>query len=220
MMTEIAYDGAIHNIFANHAKEYDSWYLKHPTIYESEVRLLKEFDLKGLGLEIGVGTGVFASRIGTLIGIDPAFTMLSIAKERGIEAIQAIGERLPFADKIFDYVLMISTLCFLDKPSLVIKESLRVLRKHGNLIICLILKDSSWGKYYEKKKNIGHKFYNHAKFYDSRELKKLIINQGVSIVEVISTLRYPPSEKERFEEPLRGYKGSFMCLRLKKLRYI
>ncbi|MGQ9468369.1 MAG: class I SAM-dependent methyltransferase [Nitrososphaerales archaeon] len=215
-MAELSNNKAFHKVFEDYAKEYDSWYFKHPAIYESEVRVLKEFNLKGLGLEIGVGTGVFASRIGVDLGIDPALAMLQIAKERGVEVIQAIGEHLPFVDKIFDYVLMVCTLCFLDKPSLVIKESFRVLKKGESLIVCLILKDSAWGRFYEEKKGAGHKFYSCAKFYTPHELKKLIADQGLSIVEAMSTLSYSPFEEERVEGPLRGYKGSFVCLRVKE----
>jgi len=202
--------------FLNHVKEYDFWYFKHNAIYESEVRVLKELDLKGLGLEIGVGTGIFSIRIGDIIGIDPTLTMLRIAKERGVEVIQAIGEHLPFVDKTFDYVLMVCTLCFLDKPSLVIKESFRVLKKDGSLIICSIIKNSPWGRFYEEKKKAGHKFYSYAKFFTSHELEKLVYDQGLFIVEIMNTLRYGPSEEERFEEPLRGYKGSFICFRIKR----
>ncbi|MCP8309274.1 MAG: methyltransferase domain-containing protein [archaeon] len=215
-MAEPSYDKALLKVFEDHAKEYDSWYFKHPAIYESEIRVLKGFDLKGLGLEIGIGTGVFASRIDVDLGIDPNLAMLRIAKERGVEAIRALGECLPFVNKIFDYVLMVCTLCFLDKPSSVIKESLRVLKNDGSLIVCIILKDSPWGRLYEEKKKAGYKFYSHAKFYTIHELKKLIAEQGSSIVEVKSTLSYSPSEEERAEEPVKGYKGSFVCLRVKR----
>ncbi|MGB9659974.1 MAG: class I SAM-dependent methyltransferase [Nitrososphaerales archaeon] len=216
MMAEPSYDKALRNVFEDYAKEYDSWYFKHPAIYESEVQVVKEFNLRGLGLEIGIGTGVFARRIGVDVGIDASLAMLHIAKERGVDVIQAIGERLPFIDKIFDYVLMVCTLCFLDKPSLVIKESFRVLKKDGSLIVCVVLRDSPWGRLYEEKKKAGHKFYTYAKFYTIQGLKKLIADQGLYIVEVVSALSYGPSEDERFEEPLRGYKGSFVCLRAKR----
>jgi len=215
-MTESINDKALRIVFEDYAKEYDSWYLKHPAIYESEIRVLKGFDLKGLGLEIGIGTGVFASKIGVDLGIDSSLAMLRIAKEKGAEVIRTIGEHLPFVDKIFDYVLMVCTLCFLDKPSLVIKESFRVLKRDGSLVVCVILKDSPWGRLYEEKKKAGHKFYSYAKFYSIHELKRLITDQGLCIAEVMSTLSYSPSEEERFEEPIRGYRGSFVCLRVKR----
>ncbi|MGQ9719401.1 MAG: class I SAM-dependent methyltransferase [Nitrososphaerales archaeon] len=196
MMAESSDDKAICKVFEDHAKEYDSWYLDHPAIYESEVRVVKEFSLRGLGLEVGVGTGVFASRIGVDVGIDPTLAMLHIAKARGVKVIRAVGEHLPFADKIFDYVLMVCTLCFLDKPSLVIKESSRVLKNDGSLIVCVVLKNSPWGRLYEEKKKAGHKFYKYARFYTLHDLKMLIEDQGLSIVEAKNTLSYKPSEKK------------------------
>lgn len=47
------------------------------------------------------------------------------------------AERLPFEDKSFDYIQIISTLEHVSKPSLVIKEAYRVLKDKGYLYIVL-----------------------------------------------------------------------------------
>jgi len=217
MMAESSDDKAIYKVFEDYAKEYDSWYLEHPAIYESEVRVVKELSMRGLGLEIGIGTGVFASRIGVDVGIDPTLAMLHIAKVRGVEVIQAVGEHLPFADKTFDYLLMVCTLCFLNRPKVVIEESVRVLKKDGSLIVCEVPKESPWGKLYEERKRAGNKFYRHVKFYTLQELKRLLASQGLRIVDVRGALSYGPSEKERLEEPIKGHKGlGFLCLRIQR----
>jgi len=54
--------------------------------YLSELKALKKVILeKKKGLEIGVGTGRFASPLGIEYGIDPSEKMLEIAKKRGVK---------------------------------------------------------------------------------------------------------------------------------------
>lgn len=88
--------GSLIRIFNEHALEYDYWYVQHSAIFESEARAIEAFRPTGLGLEIGAGTGVLAKRLGITVGIDPSLGMLRLAKARGILAIRAVGEHLPF----------------------------------------------------------------------------------------------------------------------------
>jgi hypothetical protein len=44
--------------FDEYASEYDSWYVEHSAIFESEAKAIEAFSPTGLRLEIGVGTGV------------------------------------------------------------------------------------------------------------------------------------------------------------------
>jgi ubiquinone/menaquinone biosynthesis C-methylase UbiE len=49
--------------FDKYAGAYDKWFDEHPVIFESELHLLQDMNLKGKVLDIGVGTGIFASAI-------------------------------------------------------------------------------------------------------------------------------------------------------------
>ena len=65
-------------------------------------------------LDVGTGTGLLAREIarrvgpaGSVIGIDPSSTMMAAGRPPiGIPFVQGVGERLPFADRQFDFVTM------------------------------------------------------------------------------------------------------------------
>jgi len=48
-----------YRVFEQFSEYYDSWYSQHPEVLESEIRAIKALDLNGLGLDVGVGTGIF-----------------------------------------------------------------------------------------------------------------------------------------------------------------
>ena len=98
---------------------------------------------------MGVGTGRFASRVGIKVGVEPAQAMASIARQRGIEVYEARAEALPFADESFDSVLMVTTICFFNDPLRALRETSRVLKPLGHLVVGMIDKDSPLGKSYE-----------------------------------------------------------------------
>ena len=69
------------NVFNKYTKEYDSWYDKNKYAYLSEIEAIRKvLPKKGIGLEIGVGTGRFAAPLGIKYGIDPSEKMLEIAR--------------------------------------------------------------------------------------------------------------------------------------------
>ena len=82
--------------FDKYADEYDAWYERYKPAYESELFALKAFlpeDLEKLkALEIGVGTGRFASSLGIGFGLEPSRAMAKIAKKRGIETVLGVAE--------------------------------------------------------------------------------------------------------------------------------
>ena len=200
--------------FDNFAKEYDMWYQEYKEILESECKLIKSLDLKVFGIDIGIGTGIFASYSNVSIGIDPAINMLKIAKNRGIEVIRASGEFIPFKEKIFDFAIMIATLCFLERPREVLKEIHRILKDNGLLVVCILPRDSKWGELYEKKKSEGHKLYKFAHFYTVNEACSLITEMGFKVVMIRSTLRQPPGKSFYVEEPEDGFQGhGFSCIK-------
>ncbi len=171
----------------------------------------------GLGLEIGVGTGVFAKRLGVTVGIDPSLGMLQLAKARGIRAVRAVGEHLPFRKGAFEYVLIAGTLCFLEEPNVTIRETAEVLENDGSLIVCEIPLDSPWGKFVQEKGRAGHRFYRFAKLYDTEEVRRTIENLGFKVIEVKANLGFGPEECERVEKPSDDVGGrGFVCVRAVK----
>jgi hypothetical protein len=101
--------------FEQHVDRYDEWFERNRAVYESELRAVASLlPRHGVGIEIGVGTGRFAARLGIAVGVEPSAAMGAVARRRGIEVIQAVAECLPLADATFDVALMVTTLCFLD----------------------------------------------------------------------------------------------------------
>ena len=171
------------------AQEYDSWYDRHRNIYEAELKAIKPFvDKYGHPrLEIGVGTGRFSQPLNIDYGIDPDEDMLRIALRRGIKIVKGVGEELPFPDEFFEMVLIATTLPFFQNAKKVIRESWRVLKKEGGLIIAFIPRDSYFGRKYRRMGEEGDERFKNAHFYTFKEVKDLL--KGLfEIVGVRSTL--------------------------------
>ena len=128
--------------FDTYANEYDAWYQRNREILESECKLIESLDLKGFGVDVGIGTGIFAPSSHVSVGVDPAVNMLRIARRRRVDVVCACGEFLPFRGKVFDFAMMIATLCFLEKPEEVLKEIRRILKDGGFLVACILPRDS------------------------------------------------------------------------------
>ncbi len=102
----------------------------------------------GYGMEIGVGTGRFAEPLGIKTGVEPSKRMREIAQRRGIQVLYGVAEELPFEDFRFDFVLMVTTVCFVDDIGKALLEAHRVLSDGGFLIIGFIDRNSIMGKIY------------------------------------------------------------------------
>ncbi|MDH5806586.1 MAG: class I SAM-dependent methyltransferase [Candidatus Methanomethylicaceae archaeon] len=194
-------------VFNEFAEEYDKWYEQNREVFESECKLISSLELEGFGIEIGVGTGIFAPFSKISIGIDPAINMLKIAKRRKIEVIRAVGEALPFRDEIFDFVIMITTLPFLRSTEMTLEEIRRILRSKGRVVIVDIPKNSKWGESYEEKKAKGHRFYKYVNFYNFEEILELLKKKSFKIEKIKATLRQPPGEVKFVENPEDEFKG-------------
>ncbi len=168
--------------FETHAAEYDLWFdsERGSRIFSLELDCLRQAvdTANGHWLEVGVGSGRFANALGVRVGVDPSQEMLGIASERGIEAHLAPGERLPFEDSLFDGVLLVCTICFLDDPRKTLRECWRVLNAGGRLVIGFVPSDSPWGDYHSIRGKQGHTFYSSARFYTSDEIKALAESAG------------------------------------------
>ncbi len=206
-----------HRIFDEYADRYDSWYERNPVLYECEAKAIRALGLQGRGLSIGVGTGILDSQAPIDVGIDPSANMLRFALKRGVESVRAVGEYLPFKDGSFDFALMAATICFLNSPEKAIIEARRILRCRGELAICLIPRDSSWGREYIRKGRMGHAIYSHAHFYTLKEIKRILEECSFKVTGIKSTLGYSPHEKPKIEEPTDDPRGKgFVCIKAMK----
>lgn len=199
------------NIFDRYYQKYDAWYDKHKFAYLSELEALRKvLPKKGKGLEIGVGIARFAAPLGIRHGIDPSRKMLEIAQGRGVNVRAGYGEAVPFLDETFDYVAIIITLCFVEKPKKVLEEAYRVLTKNGRIIIGMVDKESFLSKSYRKKKSI---FYKQAKFLSVKQVTGLLKESGFTSFSYYQTGSVLPDQMLSVEKPRAGFgKGGFVVI--------
>ena len=178
----------MNTVFNHSAREYDDWFVRNESAYRSELAAVKAFlPLSGRGLEIGVGTGRFAAPLGIEVGVEPARAMAAIARKRGIKVLEAYAEELPFEDESFDFVLMVTVLCFLADPFRALREATRVLKPRGRLIIGMIDPDSPLGRAYEANKKKS-KFYRQAKFHPVGQVLKWLEDLGYADLKTCQTI--------------------------------
>jgi ubiquinone/menaquinone biosynthesis C-methylase UbiE len=184
--------------FDLHAESYDGWYDRPDgrAIFNAELKCIRSLcdSCQRSWLEVGVGTGRFASGLQVPIGIDPSMPMLKIAKERGITVCGARAEYLPFRDKSFDGVLLALSLCFIENPPKALRECFRVLRPKGRFLVGIVPADSPWGRRYGINKDEGHPAYKEANFFQLSELVSLLKETGWTTCEAAGTLFWKPGE--------------------------
>ncbi|PID29841.1 MAG: SAM-dependent methyltransferase [Candidatus Cloacimonadota bacterium] len=203
------------NPFNEYTREYENWFKKNENLFRSELLALKEAVPKNKnGVEIGIGSGIFAEKLNIKFGIDPAENMLKIAKERNLSVTLGSAESLPYEDDSFDFAVFITSLCFIDKPLLALREAYRITKKNGNLITAFIDRESFLGKMILNRKNPG-KFYEHAHFYSVKEIIEMTEKSNFVVEEIYQTLI--DLETNEPEKPLKGFgKGSFIVIKSKK----
>jgi SAM-dependent methyltransferase len=203
--------------FDNYALEYDKWFENHELEYALELKAIKKFLPKGGdGIEIGSGTGRFTQPLGISLGVEPSEAMRNVAINRGVNVIAGTAESLPVVDGLYDFALLVTTVCFLEAPELAINEAYRVLKADGLIIIGLIDKNSNLGKEYEENKGES-KFYKDANFHSVVEIKEKLRESGFCNIECIQAI-LPGDTKENYKPGVKqGYgEGSFVVLRAQK----
>lgn len=202
------------NAFDRNVDQYEQWFVDHALAYVSELHAVGDLLPKnGTGIEIGIGTGRFASPLGIKKGIEPSKAMAALAKRKGIEVISGVAENLPFKDREFDFALMVTTVCFLDDVNLAFKEAYRVLKQNGAFVIGFVERDSPLGREYLKRKDKSV-FYKDAVFYSVDEIVSHLKQAGFDEFSFRQTLFKPINEMEAVDPVKKGYReGSFVAVR-------
>lgn len=204
--------------YRDNAGQYDRWFEKNRLVYDAELSAVRSLlgPAGRPGIEVGAGTGRFAKPLGIRIGIEPSAGMGKIARARGIEMIRGVAENLPLKNSTAGFVLMVTTICFVDDIRKSFKESFRVLREGGLMIIGMIDRGSRIGQKYSEQKR-GSPFYEQAAFYSVDEVLGILGQTGFSDFDFRQTIFRDISCITRKEIVKTGYgEGLFAAVRGKK----
>ena len=210
---------AIIKPFEEHPDLYEDWFEKNKYVYLSELEAVRVLlPENGKGLEIGVGSGRFAAPLGIKSGVEPSPVMSKIARQRGITTVDGSAENLPIASSSFDFVLMVTTICFLDDVMKSFLEVNRILKNNGQFIIGFVDRNSTIGKEYEKFKE-ENIFYKYATFFSTEEILLFYKKSGFSKSNIVQTIFGKLDEINSIEPVIDGYgKGSFVVIKGIKIK--
>lgn len=175
--------------FENYSDRYDEWFERNRDAYHAELAAVRQVmpPPPAKGLEVGVGSGKFAVPLGIKIGVEPSEKMALKAERQGIRVYRNVAEKLPFPDPEFDFVLMVTTVCFVDDILKSFQEAFRVLKPQGCLIVGFVDRESELGKAYSDKRNTSV-FYENATFLSAQEVGKYLTDAGFSNLSYKQTL--------------------------------
>ncbi|HPE36235.1 MAG TPA: class I SAM-dependent methyltransferase [Spirochaetales bacterium] len=202
--------------FDEYRDRYEAWFERYKAVYESELKAIRQLLPAGRGLEVGVGTGLFASALGISDGVEPSAVMAELALARCVHVCRGRAEKLPYHSGTFDYGLMVTTICFVDNPRRAIRELGRVVRSGGEVVMAFVDKASPLGQVYLKfKKN--DVFYRKAVFYSVAEVTAILERGGFLIQDARQTVFGQLDDIKEIQEPRPGTgTGGFVVLRAQK----
>jgi len=207
------------SVFDKNVKKYEDWYENNPHAFQSELEAIRQ-QIQTLpenisGIEVGLGTGRFASHLGIKEGVEPSLEMAKLAAKRGIEVVEGVAERLPYSDMKFDFVLFV-TVCFFQNLKEAIKEAKRVLKPRGSLIIGFLDADKTIARSYTERKKESV-FYKKARFLTVKQISSLVLDSGFKDLSFNQTLFTDPDQMTAPDIPRAGFdKGSFIVVKASK----
>jgi len=197
--------------FEKHSDRYDRWFEKNRETYLAELEAIRQLiPAHGAkGLEVGVGTGKFAVPLGIKVGVEPSEKMAAKAEKHGLRIFRNVAENLPFSDDAFDFVLMVTTICFVDDIAESFREAFRVARRGGCIVVGFVDRESELGKRYLDKRNESV-FYKEAAFFSSQEVCGYLTEAGFEDLTFRQTLI--PGETKGMVQDGFG-KGAFVVIK-------
>jgi ubiquinone/menaquinone biosynthesis C-methylase UbiE len=186
------------------ARSYDRW-AETPQgrkAYGLEGELLLKLGDLAVGqsvLEVGCGTGahlnLFLREGMHVIGVDISPPMLRAARQKlgkNVQLLLGDAENLPFREKSFDCVTLITTLEFVSDPGKAVQEALRICR--GKVLLGVLNMYSFLGISRRLKGIFRPSIFNRARFYSIWKLKRLVTKAvPKAIVDWASVLVLPMS---------------------------
>jgi hydroxymethylpyrimidine/phosphomethylpyrimidine kinase len=218
--------------FETDAKDFDFWFNKNKNVFESEFLAEKElFPGPENAISIGVGSGLFASRLGIKMGVEPSNDMANLARKRGIEVKIGTAEDIPYGNEKFNVVLLSTVLSYCKDPLKALEEAFRILKKGGYIVVSFLPREGSYAMLYDLARIQGQfdpdrspenpyplKFIKGARWTSTEKVKEFLQKAGFADFEYAQTLtKHPRYTNEGIEKPIKGYKkGDFVVIKAKK----
>ena len=98
----------------------------------------------------------------------------------------------------FDFVLIVTTICFVKDPLKTLQNTYKALKKDGYILVAFVDLSSPLGRIYEKNKQKS-KFYKEATFFTKDEIINLLGKAGFRDFECVENLDGDNLENLRFK---------------------
>ncbi len=200
--------------FEKYSDAYDDWFKKNAKLYEAELKAIRQVlpPPGAEGMEVGIGSGKFAVPLGIQTGVEPSEKMAEKARMQGLKVYPGVAEALPFPENRFDFVLMVTTICFVDDAAQSFREAFRVIKPKGCVMVGFVDKNSELGRRYAKN-SAKSRFYKDAVFFSAPEIMAGLKEAGFEIATIRQAL-IPGQTSETIEE---GFgKGAFVVIKAVK----
>jgi SAM-dependent methyltransferase len=133
---------------------------------------------EALVLDLGCGTGVVSQELRTMtrtVGIDFSLQALEFCRDRGLGClVQGDAEALPFETGTFDAIVSLDVFEHLPNDEAAFRESCRVLKEGGVLILSVPAFRSLWGPH-----DVA---LHHFRRYRKREVRRKLESAGFTMV--------------------------------------
>lgn len=195
------------------AARYDAWFETPAGRYarelEDELLTRAAGDVRGVRvLDVGSGTGLhlelFAGMGARGVGLEPARDMITRARDRlrgrGARLVRGRAEALPFRDRSFELVTMITSVEFAADARAAFAEAARVCRRR--LVVAVLNGWSLSAALRRVKRNLGATLFRAVRFYNPCELRRALARYSKTPLEMAATLHFFPLYARRLRRPL------------------
>jgi ubiquinone/menaquinone biosynthesis C-methylase UbiE len=219
-------------LFDEWPEKYDQWFTTPigTLVKKYEAELILDLLKPGPGeiiLDAGCGTGLFTVDIlsfnSHVVGIDVSLPMLMRAtqKTRGydFQTVLADMSHLPFSENVFDKVISVTALEFIEDAKGALKELFRVTRRGGCIVVATLNSLSPWATRRRTEAKKGHTLFQKAIFRSPDELRSLapigsVIKTAIHFQKEEDPAHAPEIEREGQTKGLNT--GAFVAVRWEK----
>lgn len=177
------------------AKTYEQWYLTPMGAYalNAELKALRKLlPKKGLGAEIGSGTGIFAANLVSetrgIVCIEPSAEMIKQSKTRNLPTVLGIAEEPPARTHCLDFAYLVTVLEFLANPVAALLSVKSLLKPEAPIIVLGINRESQWGEAYLEASRRKDSVFIYSKIYTVDEGRATLESAGYRITGLLMAL--------------------------------